>query len=1191
MLTVDSAKKAAGLAEESLARASDSAIAEGFQNLVQLGLAEHVNGTGTDGFVLTDAAKLAVSWFPMPEALLPLVDVLDHGRTGLFSDSDLTALRPQVEAALTLVQVSRQVVAESHKVVRRIEDVPDMPGYSRLNAAQRQVVDAVSPRWEVRELVARWFFHKEIDNRQAALVAKALRVDINLIDIKRNLEQEHGSVTETTGQYIKRHRHAKMLTQEELASQSKVTVSAVFRIENDHMLPHLLTARALGEALEFNGDEFYEQVVKPERQARKDSVKVARKASQSRRVGARVRAKTTSQERETPGQFIRQYRKRVGLTQEELAHKIGSTVSSVNRYENDHSFPYRRTADALAKPLGFEKDVFWRELVARRGERGAANGAAGRLPGSYLDQWANLSRAVRGLRGSVTTIVRSTTLQNRVLEIELAGLNDEQVLTLRVLVQQAKAFPGISVAIPTSGTVRMSGLTPLEAAHLQLAISRERGAVAVAVAVAQGDTIVFTVTSGEDQKRIEESIRHRLQMGDGKLAEAFWLNPAGAAELQSGWRLVTRSGNSGAPVGERIFTTNNQLDGMVFRKGEIVTLSRSEQGTVQVPDDAPLSPAEREEGSALNNQKAKYQAEGLKVVELGNGTGQLSDTRQVPGEAWIFAGSVSSRVWRQGNRVYFRRPTEELTPGEVFRIGRTAGDYTQASDDLLSGQHLELTVVSLDDGGRFTLRVDDVGNERMGTKNGTLLAFKEAGSMVLSRTEHGAVAAFMIDKKLDGTYISDLLMLPVFDPYVTVEQTRPVSSKIGKASLKDIYALRIIRGGFVIWEPRGTTLLRSGDHVEIVDAAEAPQEIFYRMDDLTKMERSLWERLGASVDVRIQQGTVISPSAVARVSYQPRPAREQRPSIIIDVMPLPGGVEPARVLEAVANSTVVPSVEFRNQTSQDIRERFRQAVASIRSRESGLVNVADKNALSKQPYSAQIKALGVTAANPRGLKQAVFAGPGEIKRPTVSFSQLPLTATNWVGFSDELLMATPKSAIELQRVQDELERLRKESAGDVPLRFFMIVSGTTNAVEAEKEAGRILASISPASQGLADLVRGKLDAVLPGDAGQMNAAIGKLEALGPNSRVVGLVGLSRDWADAFRARTANPNQVTTIIFNRGADGSVALQKAVQGSALAGGERAPYIDLFSPEVQDPEQARIDQEFEEKMQALKAASIKG
>jgi DNA-binding transcriptional regulator YiaG len=54
-------------------------------------------------------------------------------------------------------------------------------------------------------------------------------------------------------------------------------------------------------------------------------------------------------------QSIREFRTRIGLTQEEFAHAIAVTVSTVNRWENGHAKPSKlawRAMQALARRHG-----------------------------------------------------------------------------------------------------------------------------------------------------------------------------------------------------------------------------------------------------------------------------------------------------------------------------------------------------------------------------------------------------------------------------------------------------------------------------------------------------------------------------------------------------------------------------------------------------------------------------------------------------------------------------------------------------------------------------------------------------------------------------------------------------------------------------------------------------------------------
>ena len=67
---------------------------------------------------------------------------------------------------------------------------------------------------------------------------------------------------------------------------------------------------------------------------------------------------------ENRGNLIRALRQTLGITQEEFAHAVGVTVSTVNRWENAHSEPNRLAWKAI------------RELASNRGLGDLAGAAA-----------------------------------------------------------------------------------------------------------------------------------------------------------------------------------------------------------------------------------------------------------------------------------------------------------------------------------------------------------------------------------------------------------------------------------------------------------------------------------------------------------------------------------------------------------------------------------------------------------------------------------------------------------------------------------------------------------------------------------------------------------------------------------------------------------------------------------------------
>jgi len=50
---------------------------------------------------------------------------------------------------------------------------------------------------------------------------------------------------------------------------------------------------------------------------------------------------------ENRGNLIRSLRQRLGMTQEEFAHEVGVTVSTVNRWENSHTEPNKLAWKAI----------------------------------------------------------------------------------------------------------------------------------------------------------------------------------------------------------------------------------------------------------------------------------------------------------------------------------------------------------------------------------------------------------------------------------------------------------------------------------------------------------------------------------------------------------------------------------------------------------------------------------------------------------------------------------------------------------------------------------------------------------------------------------------------------------------------------------------------------------------------------
>ena len=73
---------------------------------------------------------------------------------------------------------------------------------------------------------------------------------------------------------------------------------------------------------------------------------------------------------ENPGNLVRTLRQKLSMTQEEFAHEIAVTVSTVNRWENAHAEPSKLAWKAihdLARKRGVNQDVLARSAAVANG--------------------------------------------------------------------------------------------------------------------------------------------------------------------------------------------------------------------------------------------------------------------------------------------------------------------------------------------------------------------------------------------------------------------------------------------------------------------------------------------------------------------------------------------------------------------------------------------------------------------------------------------------------------------------------------------------------------------------------------------------------------------------------------------------------------------------------------------------------
>src|SRR5688572_4706039 len=69
---------------------------------------------------------------------------------------------------------------------------------------------------------------------------------------------------------------------------------------------------------------------------------------------------------ENAGNLVRSLRQKLGMTQEEFAHEIAVTVSTVNRWENAHAEPSKlawKAIQDLARKRGLPDDVALRSAL------------------------------------------------------------------------------------------------------------------------------------------------------------------------------------------------------------------------------------------------------------------------------------------------------------------------------------------------------------------------------------------------------------------------------------------------------------------------------------------------------------------------------------------------------------------------------------------------------------------------------------------------------------------------------------------------------------------------------------------------------------------------------------------------------------------------------------------------------------
>ena len=95
------------------------------------------------------------------------------------------------------------------------------------------------------------------------------------------------------------------------------------------------------------------------------------------------------------GQNVRQYRKVAGLTQEELAKKVGISTMSIRRYENGERIASRKIIETIAAALGcdpyslYSWDQATTALEEQINARARVDAALGRLNDAGMEKAAD----------------------------------------------------------------------------------------------------------------------------------------------------------------------------------------------------------------------------------------------------------------------------------------------------------------------------------------------------------------------------------------------------------------------------------------------------------------------------------------------------------------------------------------------------------------------------------------------------------------------------------------------------------------------------------------------------------------------------------------------------------------------------------------------------------------------------------
>jgi transcriptional regulator with XRE-family HTH domain len=100
-----------------------------------------------------------------------------------------------------------------------------------------------------------------------------------------------------------------------------------------------------------------------------------------------------------PGELIRSCRQRAGLTQEQLAIRVGTTKTAISRLEGDHLSPRVETLEAVLLCMGYEL-LLQAEPLPPRIDTAQLDAVADLTPSQRLEHALASQASLEGLLGA-----------------------------------------------------------------------------------------------------------------------------------------------------------------------------------------------------------------------------------------------------------------------------------------------------------------------------------------------------------------------------------------------------------------------------------------------------------------------------------------------------------------------------------------------------------------------------------------------------------------------------------------------------------------------------------------------------------------------------------------------------------------------------------------------------------------------